>query len=215
MFNLWQLQTSSTIRHHFLISGTGRAGTTFLIQLLGRLGLDIGFQNPAQEIAPHCQAGLEWELSDPAAPYVVKNPRLCDELDGLMNRGDIAIDHILIPIRDLYSAAESRRAVVRRVGAEPGDRVIGGTWPGTAFHGQEELLAMKFFSLMRAVVRHNIPHSLLEFPRLALDRDYLFREVAPVIRRVCRRISRREFVQAFDELSRPELIHEFRPPAQG
>lgn len=206
---------ASQRRHHLLISGTGRAGTTFLIQLLGRLGLDIGYADPAGEIAPHCQAGLERELSDPNAPYVVKNPRLCDELDGLIARGDITIDHIFIPVRDLYSAAESRRDVVRRNGAAPCDRVIGGTWPGTDFHRQEELLALKFFSLMWAVTQHDIPHTLLEFPRLAKDSDYLFNKMAPVLRRIHRRVSRREFVRAFNELSRPDLIHDFRPPAKG
>src|SRR5262245_45403961 len=118
----------STQRRHLLITGTGRAGTTFLVQLLGRLGLDIGFADPDGEIAPHCNAGLEWNLSDPNAPYVVKNPRLCDDLAGVLAAGGVAIDHVVIPIRDLHEAAESRRDVVRRVGAAPGERVIGGVW---------------------------------------------------------------------------------------
>src|SRR6516164_482379 len=31
-------------RHHTIISGTGRAGTTFLVKLLTNLGLDTGYQ---------------------------------------------------------------------------------------------------------------------------------------------------------------------------
>jgi hypothetical protein len=214
--NLWFTPTPiDTKRHHLLISGTGRAGTTFLVQLLGRLGLDIGYDNPAAEIAPHCLAGLERDLGDPTAPYVVKNPRLCDELDSFMNRGDIAIDHILIPMRDLYEAAESRRDVVRRVGANLGDRVIGGTWPGTDPHRQEEALALKFYALMRAISQHDIPHTLLEFPRLAQDANYLFAKLAPVMKRTYRRVSHRRFMREFQALSRPEFIHSFRPPAKG
>jgi len=34
------------MKSHFLISVTGRAGTTFLIRLLGELGEDTGFTNP-------------------------------------------------------------------------------------------------------------------------------------------------------------------------
>lgn len=30
-------------KHHIIISGTGRAGTTFLVQLLTELELDTGF----------------------------------------------------------------------------------------------------------------------------------------------------------------------------
>ncbi|MGO8710482.1 MAG: hypothetical protein ACLQUZ_00180 [Rhizomicrobium sp.] len=33
-------------RHHVIISGTGRAGTTFLVQLLTALKLDTGYYNP-------------------------------------------------------------------------------------------------------------------------------------------------------------------------
>lgn len=196
-------------RRHLVITGTGRAGTTFLVQLLGRLGLDIGFTDPAHEIALHCNAGLEWNLSDPNAPYVVKNPRLCDELDTALAAGGVAIDHVLIPIRDLHAAAESRRDVVRRVGAAPGERVIGGVWPGSDAARQEEFLALKLYSLMRTISRYDLPHTLLEFPRLVSDGRYLFDKLWPVLRRAHRRVGRREFLRVFTAVSRPALVHEF------
>jgi hypothetical protein len=182
-----------------------------LLQLLGRLGLNIGYAQPELEVAAHCRAGLEWELTDPNAPYVVKNPRLCDELDALLARREVHIDHVLIPVRDLYSAAESRRDVVRRVGAAPGDRVIGGIWPGTDAARQEDVLARKLYSLIVAVARHNLPHTFLEFPRLARDSEYLIDRLSPVFRRVKHRVSQRRFARDFAELSRPEWIHDFAP----
>jgi hypothetical protein len=35
--------TSIMMKRHILISGTGRAGTTFLVQLFTALGFDTGF----------------------------------------------------------------------------------------------------------------------------------------------------------------------------
>jgi hypothetical protein len=61
---------------------------------------------------------MEWDLRRPDAPYIIKSPWLCDYLDEALDSGEYIIDHAIIPMRDLYSAAysaaESRRDVVRR-----------------------------------------------------------------------------------------------------
>jgi hypothetical protein len=49
-------------RHHVIISGTGRAGTTFLGQLLTALKLDTGFYNPFADIDPISNAGMEFDI---------------------------------------------------------------------------------------------------------------------------------------------------------
>ena len=74
----------STMKHHVIISGTGRAGTTFLVQLLTALGLDTGFDSPTSGIFENCRAGMEWDLRHPNAPYIIKNPWLCDYLHEIM-----------------------------------------------------------------------------------------------------------------------------------
>ena len=51
-------------RGRILISGTGRAGTTFLVQLLTELGLDTGYSDPervAMTYSEQARAGLEWD----------------------------------------------------------------------------------------------------------------------------------------------------------
>jgi hypothetical protein len=60
-------------KHHVIISGTGRAGTTFLVQLLTELGLDTGFPDAHSQIFPNCNAGMEYDIRDPKAPYIVKS----------------------------------------------------------------------------------------------------------------------------------------------
>src|SRR5436309_11606939 len=98
-------------KHHLIISGTGRTGTTFLVQLLTELGLDTGFADSRSEIFSNCNAGMELDIRRPDAPYIIKTPRLCNYLDEVLQSGQVIIDHAIIPMRDLYSAAQSRRDV--------------------------------------------------------------------------------------------------------
>ena len=69
----------SAPEHKVIITGTGRAGTTFLVRLLTELGLETGIsrKNWHKKFYPACNAGLEHNLLDPETPYIVKNPALC------------------------------------------------------------------------------------------------------------------------------------------
>lgn len=155
-------------QHHVIISGTGRSGTTFLVQLLTELGLDTGFPDPNAQIREdRGHAGMEWTLrNNPTAPYIVKNPNLCEHLPGILKNEDVAIDHAIIPIRDLYSAAESRRTVARK--GRPGflmpRRFLGiRKWRIRRPEEQESVLAQNFFRLVHTIAEHNIPMTLLFF----------------------------------------------------
>ena len=98
------------IKRHLLITGTGRSGTTFLVQLLTQLGQDTGFTDPwpARYLDPQCNAGMEWNLRAANAPYVVKSPSLCTELETILLGGKVMIEHVLIPVRDLFSKLQPR-----------------------------------------------------------------------------------------------------------
>src|SRR5689334_19108131 len=102
------------IKHHLIISGTGRAGTTFLVQLFTALGLDTGFSDLQSAIYENCNAGMEKDIHLPDAPYIIKTPWLCDYLDEVLENNDRVIDHAIVPVRDLYAAAQSRRDVSAR-----------------------------------------------------------------------------------------------------
>jgi hypothetical protein len=192
-----------TARHHLLISGTGRAGTTFLVQLLAALGLDIGTPSP---IDAHAQAGLELDLRHPDAPYVVKSPWICDYLDALLcEPTDLVIDQVLIPVRDLYAAAESRRDVVRRAGPGARPDINGGLWHTAEPADQERVLALQLYRLIYACARHEIPVTLLAFPRLVQDATYLYGTLRPVLPG----IDGAAFLRAFQAVCRPDLVHDF------
>jgi hypothetical protein len=194
-------------RHHVIISGTGRAGTTFLVQLLTALKLDTGFDNPASGISPESNAGMEIDIRQANAPYIVKSPLLCDNLDEAILGNRIVIDHAIIPMRDLYSAAESRRAVSRKAGfANRPNEVPGGLWNAKVPEEQESILARMLHNLFFAIAKHDIPVTLLHFPRLVNEPEYLYKKIGFLLPNV----GYDRFLQCFREVGRPELVHDFK-----
>lgn len=177
-------------RHHIIISGTGRAGTTFLMQLFTALGFDTGFKDTASGVFANCNAGMELEIRDPKAPYVIKGPYLCDQLDSVLEGGDVIIDQAIVPMRDLFSAAKE---------------IPGGLWDSQP-ENQEAILTAKFYKLLHVLAKRDIPTTLLYFPRFIHEPDYLYER----INLAAKKISRRKFLKVFEKVARPELIHEFR-----
>lgn len=197
-------------RHKVIITGTGRSGTTFLVQLLTALGLDTGYTdgNWGPDYHDHCEAGLEWDLEDAASPYIVKNPGLCRALPAALARQRIVIDCALIPIRRLDDAALSRI----RVGGE--GRTPGGLAGTSDARDQKAWLAEGFHELVETLVAHDIPHVFLHFPRFASDAHYAFEKLRPVLGG----IGEEQFTACFARVARPDLIHSFAgglPPDAG
>jgi hypothetical protein len=138
----------------------------------------------------------------------VKSPWLCDYLDEALAGGEIVVDHAIVPMRDLYSAAESRRDVTKRYRrTRRSQRIAGGLWSTNRPDEQETILVWKLYELMYALAKHAVPVTLLLFPRLARDPEYLFKNIGPVLPG----IEYASFRRAFQAASRPELIHEFDP----
>lgn len=194
------------IKHHLIISGTGRAGTTFLVQLLTALSLDTGFTDIASAVSPNCNAGMEWDIRRPEAPYIVKSPFLCDELDDLLEAKRIVIDHAVIPVRDLYSAAESRRDVARKTDKTlyP-EGIPGGLWMTDRPERQEAVLVAQLYKLIYTLAKWDIPMTLLYFPRLVRDPEYLYEKLGFALEGV----SYQAFLEGYRQAVRPELVHEF------
>jgi hypothetical protein len=190
-------------RHHIVISGTGRAGTTFLVQLLTELGLETGFPK-GQVIDTKSRGGLELDIRDPQAPYVIKSPWLCDYLDEVLQGGEILVDHAFIPVRDLYEAAQSRRHAASTAPSNPAS-VPGGLWHTDKPEEQERILTEQLYKLIYALAKHDVPVSLLLFPRLVNDPEYLFKK----IRFLLGDVEYDTFKEVFQTLSRPEFVHNF------
>jgi hypothetical protein len=193
----------SALRRHVIISGTGRAGTTLLVQICTALGLDTGFATPFDAIHESCNAGMEKNLSHPDAPYIVKSTHLCVQLDAML-RDDptLFIDRAIVCVRDLRSCAESRRDVVRRNPDDNPTLTPGGLWGTDDPNAQEDVLAHFSHQLLVTLAEHEIPLTLIRFPRYVHDRAYRIRrlqDVFPWLRE-------RAIDDACAQVIRPELV---------
>lgn len=97
---------------HVIITGTGRAGTSFLVRLLTALGADTGFDNPDHCYRNDVRAGMETHIPKDGIcsahlPRIIKDPRICRRIKNLVE-GGLEIDIVLVPIRDLDEATQSR-----------------------------------------------------------------------------------------------------------
>ena len=205
-------------RSHVVISGTGRAGTSFLVELLTHLGLDTGFTTDeiAKKKSLLARAGLEHDIRRPNAPFIVKSPWFCDYSEEILRRDDISIKHVFIPMRDLQAAAESRRFVTAQtVAAMPLlDRVryrlfpkglVGGIWQTTDASRQEEALLEQVYKLMLSLSATTVPVTLLRFPQIVNDPAYLFEKLRPILEQ----ISFAGFRDVFCLVARKDLVHSF------
>lgn len=189
------------------ISGTGRTGTSFLMQLLTELGFDTGFKGADRtthyfEIA---RAGFEWDLSDVAGPRFQKSPHLCDRLSEIVSRG-VRIDHIIVPVRNGADAAKSRIKVqLATTGTPDGEEVAGGLWSTSRSDAQETILRVKLASLIEVAVKHDISLIFLAYPRHAQDAEYAYRKLTPILGDT----TWPQFREVFGKVSKPELISTF------
>lgn len=177
--------------HHLLIAGTGRAGTSFLVRWLAAAGLRTHlathatpeWDEDANAGLEDIQAAIDWK----AAPYVVKSPWFVEVIDDVLADPQVVLDGVIIPVRDLTEAAASRVVQERQSAHRRNAWMIGlgrsfeqwGTTPGGVVFSldpvdQARLLAVSFHRLVQRLVKADVPVVLLDFPRLALDADYLF-----------------------------------------
>ena len=96
--------------NHIIIAGTGRTGTTFLVQYLTELGLDTHVaRHGIEQLEANANAGLEdMPLLAEALPYVIKAPWIGEYIDEILAAPDIRIDAAILPMRDIVEAAASR-----------------------------------------------------------------------------------------------------------
>ena len=184
------------IRTHVVIAGTGRAGTTLIVQILTELGLDTGFEKGV-EVDSKIKAGLESDIRKDDAPYIIKSPWFYLRARHIYSLPDITIDHMFVPIRELYNAAESRR-VLQKGGMRRGLIRTGSLEEGD----QEKELAFIFYKLMRDVSDTNIPVTMIRYPKLAKDSEYLYKKLNPVLKN----ITYGEFKSAFYKVLKPEWV---------
>lgn len=193
--------------HKVIITGPGRSGTTLIMQLLTELGFDTGFSPESMQVSDISQAGLEQGLftkphrKAPLTPnYIIKSPLICDNLALGCERGDLVVDHVYIPIRALDQVARSRARVSEIEANHPG-----GLDPGLDLEAQMDRTARSLYTLLDTVVRYDLPHSFISFPRLTEDPRYLYDKLGFL----CSGLEYDPFQHTFEALVNPALVHRF------
>jgi hypothetical protein len=162
-------------RHHVLITGTGRSGTTAIIELLTVLGLDTGFDPDHYRglIYPTCNAGLERDIFSPNAPRIVKSPETADRIDELLARPDIVVDALIVPVRDLNEATDSRLGAQQRSGSALKHGLPGGLIDLQTPENLQQHLATRVAHLLHMAAEFDVPLALPAYPRFVHDHGHL------------------------------------------
>ena len=181
------------MKRHVVIAGTGRAGTTLLVKILTRMGLDTGFsEHDLENTDPIAMAGLERDPRGSDIPTVVKTPFFWEMAEEVFSNHPQKVRHVIIPIRQLSQAAESRLRVheinVSRFGIAESEsnKVRGGLTGTTSPADQEVILGRQLVDLIRVCNQYNVQYSFVNFPEFANDHEYLFRylkRIFPLIRK--------------------------------
>lgn len=186
-------------RRHLLITGTGRSGTSFLVRWLDALGLETHFSRFGDYASwdDEANAGAEnlpLPVLDADMPYVVKSPWASEFVEQLLADPAIALDAVIVPMRDLMDVAASRAILELRDMAAGNDWASAmdrpwahrGVTPGGIIYSlhpldQARVLALGFHHLLERLAAVEVKVVLLSFPRLVQDADYLYRQLAPVL----------------------------------
>jgi hypothetical protein len=151
-----------------IITGTGRAGTSLLVALFTKLGLDTGFNDKdVDNIQQNKEkAGLESLIY--AENHIIKSPQLAGVMDGVCK--NIKVDHVIIPMRELKHTAASRERL--------GNGMNGGFTEGVSNLEEQMNWNSKItYQLMFDMCKNEIPFTLIEFPKFARKPDYLWNKL--------------------------------------
>ncbi|PXX88876.1 hypothetical protein DIT71_16945 [Marinobacter vulgaris] len=193
---------------HAVITGTGRSGTTFIVELLTRLGVDTGFDVGSIQKHKYADAGMEINiLESVSSPYVVKDPSFPDYVTRVIKRKDISLDHVFIVLRDLEAAVGSRLNVEQRTDKSlyKTGGIPGGLSGASTVEQQQQVLLSRVFNLSLQLASTDCGVTLVSYPLLVNNPDYLFEKLTPLLKGV----TKERFLEAFDSLVDKSKVHKF------
>jgi hypothetical protein len=198
----------SSVKEKVIITGPGRSGTTFLVQLLTYLNYDTGFdKETCLEINNISKAGLEKGIytlphtESPLIPnYIIKNPLISDTLLVACEKNHLDVSQIYIPIRSLNDVAKSRARVTQVKTGTPGGLV-----DVNDIAAQMNASAKSLYDLLHTATVYEIPISFILFPKLVQNPEYLYKKLSYLMED----IEYKYFLKAFEKIAQPSLVHTF------
>jgi hypothetical protein len=137
---------------------------------------------------------LEHRLdSDQRLPYVIKDPWLFAYFRDI-DLSAVSIDALILPMRDLMAAAESRvyqeRIALNERSPRDADAQVIGATPGGVLYSldvvdQARILGVGFHNVLNWAVVNELRLFLLSFPRMVEDCDYLLQVLWPWLGEHC------------------------------
>jgi hypothetical protein len=173
-----------------LITGTGRCGTTFLIKLFSFLDFNTGYDrtNYKSSISSKCNSGMERTYMENY--YILKNPTFMTDIENIVKDKSIIIKNIIIPIRDLKLAANSR--------------VKNGKSDGGLWNARDQLSQVNFYkniliNYLLISTKYNINTIFIDFDKMVNDKIYLFNKIKVILDE--KNIDLESFSSVYDEVS--------------
>lgn len=190
-------------REKIVIAGPGRAGTTFLVRVLTKLGLETGWSPEfADDFSPVVAkngsrgSGFEVQILEYVwwqyfTPRIVKSPVWSFRLRSYLDSGFIKPLHVFIPVRDLEEVGVSRVAA----GLPWAPEALGAN---SADH-QSLTSACALGAVVSTCMTRGIPFTLMEFPCLVQSPTYCWDRLSRGIPEL-QEVGEQAFVAAFSEL---------------
>ena len=154
------------------ITGTGRCGTTFMIKLFSFLNFDTGYnrENYKNNISANCNSGMERIYIDKF--YIIKNPRIINNIAHILADTSVKIKTIIIPIRDYELSAISR--------------VNHGTQNGGLWNAVNKKTQIEFYNQIMAnylyyMTKYEINTIFLDFDKMTTNKAYLFDKIKHIL----------------------------------
>ena len=178
------------------ITGPTRSGTTFLLALFHYMGFYTGYADREVDFVQRSltNAGLEYLIDRSfmeVYPYVIKHPASWvggPSVFNVIDRRALEIQHMIVTTREHEALVKSnvvftklRRYRNEEDRSKQVEQEVRKSMPVV----QEKLLA--------AIVERKIPYTVIEFPRMVQDREYLFNSIKHI-----RKVIRGTFDSAFD-----------------
>lgn len=154
-------------KNRICITGTGRAGTTFLVRLLTLLDLDTGYLKQdivfnKKYISKNCNSGLEhYNRNNP--PLIIKDPTMIEYPEYFILQYNIS--DVILPIRNYEEAASSR---------EKHGNKDGGLWNAKDKEEQLQVYYKYLSDLLYYASKYDVTIHLLDFVRMTQDPKYLY-----------------------------------------
>lgn len=206
------MANESFSKDKIIITGSGKCGSTFLMSMLTRLGLETGYTEE-EVVNQGYIGGLQWPIrgtkSRDPSPRIIKSPSLCFDLWERAERWGWTIDHVYVAIRKFEHSAEHRFERNKKINPEFKKKLERGWTEEEMREGIVNRAAAHVGFLMEGISEREddglyLPQlTFIRFPRMVVDYEYLYEKLSDIVSH----IPKDKFKEVFDRTANPDAVH--------